>query len=388
MSTMKMKAGMLAMCLFCAAQAQANEPVSPRQDVNALDARALIYGYDEMFEFDIPAWLARRAPHLLPYSESISHWAGYSGISPKVLIALMEQQSGIVSTRGIRRNGLDRPFGALSKKVGFNAQTMDIAQALRQSLYAPEHASRQAAIGPVVLSKANPLQVLRVSAGEGLVSAAINGDVGFQQAYASLFNEPRRTKPINQQTSATVAGDVSTRATSFYLQFPFQINQTWTIGGAHTSSGSGTFPMNAIDMWKSGGWGSNQSANKVVASALGTFKKHSSCLAEITHADGWSTQYYHLMNITFATGATVNRNAQIGNPANTLAQATCSGGFASGPHVHWALKKNGSDYHLTGVSLGGYVITANGTSNYDTNCTRFYLTKNGAKSCAGPFLSQ
>lgn len=386
MSTMKMKVGVLALCLFSALHAQAAEPVSPRQDAGTLDAEALIYGYDEMFEFDVPMWLARKAPHLLPYSESISHWAGYSGISPKVLIALMEQQSGIVSSRNIARNGMDTPFGALSKATGFNAQTRDVAQALRDALYEREdQAATQAPTGRAALVAINPLQVLHLAAGESLATASFKSDAGFQKTYAGLFNGPRRAKPVNQQDSATATGDVSILANSF-LQFPFPRGQTWHVGGAHTNTGSGSYPMSSLDMSKGGGWGSNQSTTWVVASAPGQFKRHSSCFAEIVHSDGRSTTYYHMMNLRFSTGATVSRNASIGNPANTQAQALCNGGSSTGPHVHWSLKLNGSFQHLNGVTLSDYVITATGSS-YDTNCSRFYLTRNGTRYCSGWFYS-
>ncbi len=58
--------------------------------------RRLIYSYDEMFQFDLEAYLAVQAPHLLPYAEVISHWSGYSSISPKVMLTLLEQQSGLL----------------------------------------------------------------------------------------------------------------------------------------------------------------------------------------------------------------------------------------------------------------------------------------------------
>ena len=71
---------------------------------------SLIYSYDEMFNFDIEAYLANQAPHLLPYSEVISHWSGYSSISPKVLLALIEQQSSLLTQQHKSAVALDRPL--------------------------------------------------------------------------------------------------------------------------------------------------------------------------------------------------------------------------------------------------------------------------------------
>ncbi|MDZ7867731.1 MAG: hypothetical protein U5L02_00755, partial [Rheinheimera sp.] len=73
---------------------------------------------------------------------------------------------------------------------------------------------------------------------------------------------------------------------------------------------------------------------------------------------------------------------KIANPANTKAQALCNGGASTGPHQHWSLKQNGSWVHLNTVYLSGWQITATGSS-YDTNCSRFYLSKNGVKKCSG-----
>ena len=93
-----------------------------------------------------------------------------------------------------------------------------------------------------------------------------------------------------------------------------------------------------------------------------------------------------MMNLQYGTGASVGKNTAIGNPANSWSQALCNGGSSTGPHQHWSLKYNGSHYHLNGVYLSGYQITALGSS-YDTNCSRFYLSKNGSRYCSGYFTN-
>jgi len=171
------------------------------------------------------------------------------------------------------------------------------------------------------------------------------------------------------------------------LAFPYPRSTRWHVGGAHTNSGSGSFPMSSLDMSVGGWWGSNQSGNWVSASAAGRFVRHSSCMAEVVHAGGWSTTYYHMANLRFATGAEVASNAAIGNPANSLSQALCNGGMSTGPHQHWSLKSNGSQHHLNGVTLSGYLITATGSS-YDTNCARFNLQdRDGTRYCSGSYTN-
>ncbi|UJB18259.1 MULTISPECIES: M23 family metallopeptidase [Lysobacter] len=347
-----------------------------------LSGQDLVYSYDEMFDFDIDAYLAKNAPHLSRHAESISHWAGYSGISPKVLIALMEQQSGAITRRHAAADAAKRPFGALAKAKDFNGQTREVAQALREALYENDGPDAK---GAVTVARANPLQALFERAGASQASAKLSGDGEFQLVYGRLFNEPRQAQAPSARF-AKAGPDVQPLSPNGLLQFPFPRGARWHVGGAHTNTGSGNYPMSSLDMSLGGGWGSNQSNTWVSASANGSFKRHSSCFAEIVHSGGWSTTYYHLMNIRYNTGANVGSNTAIANPANTRAQALCNGGSSTGPHEHWSLKLNGSFYHLNGAYLSGYRITATGSS-YDTNCSRFYLAKNGQNYCSGWFTN-
>src|SRR5687768_18611278 len=93
----KARLGLLAGCIAAVIGGTATAGGRDANAAAGLSGQDLVYSYDEMFDFDIAAYLAKHAPHLVRHSESISHWAGYSSISPKVLIALMEQQSGVVS---------------------------------------------------------------------------------------------------------------------------------------------------------------------------------------------------------------------------------------------------------------------------------------------------
>lgn len=370
----------LAICMMAAMNVSAAEQAG-KASPSGLTGQDLVYAYDEMFDFDIDTYLSQRAPHLLPYSETISHWAGYSGISPKVLITLMEQQTGVVSGRGMRRGALNQPFGKLSNGRDFNSQIKDVAVALREALYDRSDAMSATAQGSVALADGNPLQILRVAAGENISEAGLKADGEFQQVYGRLFNESRKSQRASIAGEKIQANRVNPQVSSF-LQFPFPLGQKWHVGGAHTNTGSGSYPMSSLDMSIGGGWGSNQNNTWVVASAAGRFKRHSSCFAEVIHDGGVSTTYYHMMNLRYSTGDQVNKNASIGNPANNKRQALCDGGQSTGPHQHWSVKVDGSFYHLNGVTVSDYTITAKGNS-YDTNCNRFYLSRNGYKYCAG-----
>ncbi|MCZ8075225.1 MAG: M23 family metallopeptidase [Paucibacter sp.] len=355
----------------------------------ATTPNALLYSHAEMFGFDTEAYLLARAPEVAQYSEIISHWAGYSSISPRVLLTLIEQHSGLLSRPGSRA-AINRPMGALSAHSGFNAQVRDVADQLARRLYEPAAHEAASEFG----RDAAPAAPLRA-----LLANSSGSEAEFAATYQRLFGlsfdlDSARAlrdsagfqagKDAGKEAGAAVPDASLAGPPAGFLQFPFPIGDSWHVGGAHTNTGSGNYPMSSLDMSKGGGWGSNQTGVRVSASAAGTFKRHSSCFAEIVHSGGWSTTYYHMDKLQYNTGAAVAKNTFIGNPANNQAQALCNGGSSTGPHQHWSLKSNGAWQHLNTVILAGWTITATGSS-YDTNCNRFYLTKNGVKKCSGYF---
>lgn len=341
-----------------------------------LRSHDLVYSYDEMFDFDIGAWLATHAPHLSGEAETISHWAGFSGISPRVLIALMELQSGVVGNPGADAAAIARPFGPLVREHGFGTQLREVAQSLRDAMYDRDD---HRISGPVALSPTNPLRTLYTLSGTDAGQASALADERFQRVYRRLFATAPQARPASPRFAGPMP--MADAPPTNLLQFPYPLGEKWHIGGAHTNSGSGRFPMSSLDMSQGGGWGSYQGNRWVSASAAGTFKRHSTCMAEIVHAGGWSTTYYHLMNIRPETGTVVAANTPIANPANTRSQALCNGGMSTGPHEHWSLKSNGSQHHLHGVTLSSYLITATGSS-YDTHCMRFNLSRKGRTYCS------
>ncbi|MFN6972568.1 MAG: M23 family metallopeptidase, partial [Rheinheimera sp.] len=319
--------------------------------------------------------------------------AGYSSISPKVLLVLMEQQSGVLRDPKVSQQQLAQPFAHLSAKTDFSGQLQDVADQLATRLYsAPIHPAaaefnkQQTSSALDFLFESAVAQVMPEASlpTEPQALAQRAAARHFKEIYQQLFAEEFAaisTRPKQQTADEPV---LMAGPANGFLQFPFPLGQSWHVGGAHTNNGSGSYPMSSLDMSQGGGWGSNQSGRWVSASAAGSFKRHSSCFAEVVHSGGWSTTYYHLMNIQYNTGAIVSKNTKIANPANTQGQALCNGGSSTGPHQHWSLKQNGSWTHLNGVYVSGWRITATGSS-YDTNCSRYYLTKNGTSRCAGYF---
>jgi murein DD-endopeptidase MepM/ murein hydrolase activator NlpD len=160
------------------------------------------------------------------------------------------------------------------------------------------------------------------------------------------------------------------------FQLPFPIGEAWSFNGVHG-------PQNeAIDFsvgrpWPR--WKSDTSAFWVVAAAPGIVRKTASCGLEIDHADGWTTVYYHLEHIVRDSGP-VQANERLANIANTPREAACDGGYATAPHLHFALKHNGEFVPLNGLALSGWRIHA-GRGRYDSSCNRMYLYRGDQRAC-------
>ncbi|MET1256176.1 pre-peptidase C-terminal domain-containing protein [Aliikangiella maris] len=359
--------GSVALIVTLSFNAQADNQILSEQD--------LIYSYDQMFNFNIENYLNDRAPHLAPYAETISHWAGYSSISPKVLISLIEFKTGLVSNENSQ--SISQPFGELSAETSFREQTRDVAMKLAGIYYQNrDNGSLQAA------NTSSIAQLL----GDQQLSASESGkstSETFAETYHKLFSDNlTSSSSLNSQQNPSIMAVPP----SNYLQLPYPVGDSWRYGGAHSNTGSGTV-YSSLDLHNGGQWGSNLSHLWVKAAAPGTVKVHSSCNMEIIHADGWSTQYYHLDNIQLSNNQSVNRNQSIANMASNKNQALCQGGSSTGPHQHFSLKRNGSFVSLQDVRLSGFRVNV-GTSNYDTNCNRFWLeSPNGQKNCAGTALN-
>ena len=356
----------------------------PQAVNNALTKQQIIYDYDEMLNFDLDGYLKSQAPHLLEHAEVISHYAGYSSISPKLLIALMEQESGVVTDSKTQAK-LDRPFGILSSKVGFREQVEDISSRLASEFY-KGHSFSETGINEKLTTDRDAIKALKAilapkyqsnadSALKANETAHHKAVISVGQLYNKLFGDSDhkvKARTANQSKIANIDN---------YFQLPYLVGETWRNGGSHTNTGSGSYPQSSLDFNDGGRWGDNLRHIWVTAAAPGRVKYHSSCFMEVIHEDGWSTTYYHLENIQYGTNANVSRNTRIANYADTYNQALCDGGQSSGPHLHFSLKRNGQFYHLNGIKLSGYTVDT-GRDSYDGNCNYFWLERGGQKYCA------
>jgi murein DD-endopeptidase MepM/ murein hydrolase activator NlpD len=339
------------------------------QTARSITVSDLIYTSEEMENFSTRGYLAKRAPHLILHAEIIEGSAAHTRISPKVLIALMEQESGIVSRRRANPNALIRPFGKLSTKNGFRSQILDVAERLQGLVQSQRGAALSAKAG---FSAIDPIQAIYSQSGKNPNAAGFSGRVQFPSTYANLFNEIWGT-----EAKPNVLDRVSMKAipSTTLLALPYAVGSSYsTLWGPHPNASSSI--MSSIDFKMPAG-------SKILASAAGTVTVHGTCGVTIKHGtSGWSTYYYHIKNIAVKQGQSIVAGTYIGTPSDSTAQATCQGGSWGGtPHLHWTLYYNNAQNSLNGVTLSGYKMTVTSTTAYDPNCALNYLTRSSTKYC-------
>ncbi|MET1255662.1 pre-peptidase C-terminal domain-containing protein [Aliikangiella maris] len=341
-----------------------------------LGIEQMAYSYDEMLSFDVEKYLAENAPHLLSKSEAISHFAGYSAISPKVILAMIEMQSGLVSNAAA---DLESPLAQMSNQYGFVEQLREMAEQLREVGH-QEKSLQTTMLSGHMNQLSETFQKLFPQEAKMMANATAKSLDTSLPGSSGLTSQPAPS------TGLTVSNAASLPPANL-LSLPYPVGKTWYIGGAHANDG-GTGVHSSLDLSTGGfGWGADLSNIWVQSAAPGTVKVHSSCFMEIIHDGGWSTTYYHMSDLAWSTGASINRNTNIGHYASNKAQALCNGGSSTGPHLHFSLKKNGYFNSLNGVSLSGYKIKATSNKSYDTNCDYFNLSQWGSTWCAGNYYN-
>jgi LasA protease len=169
------------------------------------------------------------------------------------------------------------------------------------------------------------------------------------------------------QPSSSV--DASSGDGSALLSLPWTQGEVWRLtGGPHSDTGAKAHPWSALDFQpldaKAGG--------KVRAARGGIVSRPCANMVVVHHADGWVTSYYHLRNIPVQAGDWVDRGQLLGY---TSTQSGC-GGYATGPHVHFALMHNKEWVNISGNVIGGWTVHE-GDSQYE-GC----LVKGGVRRCA------
>jgi len=376
-----------------------------------------VYG-PNIGDFNLKIYLRSNAPHLAKYADSLYERSEYFSINPKIYLALLEVHGNIVSNPDAARieDPFDFPDMNFISQIEYISEIMSDAYYLHLYSYSSLPVS-QRNLSSFVTRSDDVINIASdTNAGTYAIIAALSSiesqqnisqildnsqPNGFYQTYIKLFgnDDPldeknhiyvpgeagvsSMTKDLSQ---FNLAGEVSAlSAPSDLLQLPYLRGQSWFFGGVHSNGSGGVqspyTDASALDFGPGGiAWGGDTSNMWVVASASGIPTKISACYFSVLHNDGWETTYYHLENIQSYSGS-INQNDKIGVIANTLAEATCSGGSATGPHVHFNLKHNGALVAINGTALSGWYVHA-GRWNYDTDPNYMWLERGGIKKYA------
>lgn len=317
--------------------------------------------------FDIQAYLVSVHSSLSPYAELIdtrSHW--YS-INPRVLLTLLEMETGFVNN--IPPTDWLRTPNPLLDKVD------SIAESLLDSFYAilyQEDSSR----APTKLTTADG-QIIQIGSEINAATLAVmsffagafsldktlkyldpDSPNGFILTYQRMF-------PENDPLDRSNIIDIHNTPPPGMLQLPFAIGDRWIFyQGPHDwASNNQGAPRAFIDI---GLPGNGSVPNRWVAAAAdGTVKRWSydprfgseDCWVDIIHETGWATRYYHVSNLQVSTNMVVRRNSRLGNPS----QLTCNGGVATAPHVHFGIMQpSGVFQRIHNTQLSGWRVIETG----------------------------
>ncbi|MEE4195274.1 MAG: hypothetical protein V2J07_08765 [Anaerolineae bacterium] len=307
--------------------------------------------------FDIETYVQQSGGFLSRYVEEsrgeyksgvqiVEEIANLHSISPKLLLAVLEYQSGWVMSDEYSMAADRYPIGyGLSTAPGLYEELYIAARELGKGYYW----WRDGSWPEIYLDDEEPL----------ILHPSINaGTSALSTLMAGLYNRQNWTTVLYGPDSFTnlytrMFGDPFIAAAGLpdlipfglmqpTLELPFQNNEDYHLtSGPHRAWGHGS-PWAAVDFAPADGlvgcavspfWVTSMSAGVVVRSEEG--KVLVDLDMDGDERTGWVLFYLHIAtNDRVAVGTTLNVNDRIGH-------ASCEGGVASGSHVHIARKYNG-----------------------------------------------
>lgn len=328
-----------------------------------------------------PGWLGKYTEYAADASRSaaeiIDLIALEFSLSPRLLLALIEYQSGALSQPEATTQAQTYPLGYPAReRRGLYRQLLWGANLLNNGYYSWRSADltslehedgRLERIDPwhnaATVSLRNFFNTLLNKADYEQATSS----TGFYQTYSLLFGDPWAADQPH------LPGSLEQPA----LALPFEAGNTWAFtGGPHTAWGIGP-PLSALDfappLIKGG---CQPSTEKVTAVADGLVVRSEIGVVVLDldgdgdERTGWNIFYLHVGSQERVTVGTVLQTGQpIGYPS-------CEGGSSTGTHVHIARKYNGEWIPAEGplsFNLEGW-IAHNGARPYLGTLTRFSRT--------------
>jgi LasA protease len=181
-------------------------------------------------------------------------------------------------------------------------------------------------------------------------SVALEGSAAFTELSrrAPVLGAPERAALSSKDESAVP--DYRTG-----MRLPYARGQAWSYtGGPHPMSGDA---RSSIDL--AGGDG------KVRAARAGFAYRMCQGWIRVVHDRGFATDYYHLHDAIHADGLQVSAGDILGGIGIDV---TC-GGSATGPHVHFSLRRDGDYVDIGGYGFGTWTLRA-GAQAYEGSAWR------------------
>ena len=295
-------------------------------------------------------------------------------ISPRLLLALLEYQSGALSQPEPPAGAEDYALGKVeSRHKGLYLQLAWASDLLNDGYYR----YRMGEINSITrrdgtLERPDPWQNAASVALQNYFSQllpvdryfkAISQD-GFASTYRDLFGDPW----------ATDVAHIPGSLTQPQFNLPFELGTTWAFtGGPHTGWGN-LEPWSALDFAPPsvvGGCATTDEWATAVASGIVARSDPGVVVLDLDgdgdERTGWVVFHLHVATEGRApAGAKLNAGDRIGHPS-------CEEGKSTGTHIHIARKYNGEwipAYGVLAFNLDGW-ISAKGTEPYQGALTRF-----------------
>jgi murein DD-endopeptidase MepM/ murein hydrolase activator NlpD len=333
-------------------------PEAPGSDFKIVPDSELVYG-PSTAEFDINNFIQEHGGYLASYTEVIDE-AQTSGVplsgaqvvervaqeysvNPRLLLAVLEYESGWVTQSKPREGTLEYPMGVRDRwRKGLYRQLAFVANQLNRGYY---------------LWRVNGVGAWLLSDGKLVpIAPTLNaGSAGVQNLFSSLYDHAAWRKAVSPEGvyatyfafygdpfQYTVRNLLPPGLKQPALQLPFEAGNTWSYtGGPHGGWGDGS-AWAALDFAPPGdALGCVQSNAWVVAVADGAVVRtgNGAVLQELDgdglEQTGWVILYMHIESRDrVEPGVQLKAGDRVGHPS-------CEGGVSNGTHVHLARKYNG-----------------------------------------------
>ncbi|MBT3336794.1 MAG: hypothetical protein HN855_13625 [Anaerolineae bacterium] len=310
-------------------------------------------------------------------AEGVARQAQENSLNPRLLLALVEYESGWLLGQPGNLSETDYPLGYIdTRKHGLFRQMMVTVQDLAVGYYG----WRDGTLTELTFSDGTTMRIApELNAGSvaiqyyfslkmepDLWAQTVDPNIGFPAFYADTFGDPwARAQAVGPLFPAGLEQPE--------LVLPFEPRRVWAYTGGPHSAWAHEGAQAALDFAPSGDYSGCAETDKwVVASAPGLIVRsdHGVVMLDLdgdgNEETGWNLLYLHIgTEGRIPLGSWVEIDDRLGQPS-------CEGGVSTGTHLHLARKYNGEWMLASGpipFNLDGWIAHA-GEKSYVGTLTR------------------